>query len=114
MTTEAPILILFTTNCMSMGYVATPSTRAVNGGVIREKPEESAGQPLAMRRPAAKPDAKRLYNDVARRSSAAFPTVSRGRILAAKIGANRPNVPSTHTKTGRRGPRRGGLGPVAG
>ena len=87
MTTEAPILIFFTTNYMGTGYVATPSTRAVNGGVIREKPEESAGHPPAMRRPAAKPDAKRLHNDVARTSSAAFPSVSRGRFLAAKIGA---------------------------
>src|SRR5437660_12933117 len=86
MTTEAPILIFFTTNYMGTGYVATPSTRAVNGGVIREKPEESAGHPPAMRRPAAKPDAKRLHNDVARTSSAAFPSVSRGRFLAAKIG----------------------------
>ena len=45
MTTEAPILIFFTTNYMGTGYVATPSTRAVNGGVIREKPKESAGHP---------------------------------------------------------------------
>ena len=90
MTTEAPILIFFTTNYMGTGYVATPATRAVNGGVIREKPEESAGHPPAMRRPAARPDEKRLRNDVARRSSAAFPSVSRGRFLAAKIGANVP------------------------
>jgi hypothetical protein len=41
-----------------------------------------------MRRPAARPEAKRLHNDVVRRSSAAFPSVSRGRFLAAKIGAN--------------------------
>ena len=87
MTTEAPILIFFTTNYMGTGYVATPSTRAVNGSVIREKPEESAEHPPAMRRPAARPDAKPLHNDVARRSSAAFPSVSRGRFLAAKIGA---------------------------
>src|SRR5256884_4408333 len=73
---------------MGTGYVATPSTRAVNGGAIREKPEESAGHPPAMRRPDTKPDAKRLHNDVARTSSAAFPSVSRGRSLAAKIGAN--------------------------
>ena len=45
MTTAAPILILLTTNYTGMGYVATPSTRAVNGGVIREKGEESAGHP---------------------------------------------------------------------
>ena len=53
MTTAAPILIFFTTNYMGTGYVATPSTRAVNGGVIREKAEESTGHPTAMRRPAA-------------------------------------------------------------
>ena len=97
MTTEAPILIFFTTNYMGTGYVATPSTRAVNGGVIREKPEESAGHPPAMRRPATRPDAKRLHNDVARKSSAAFPTLSRGRFLAAKIGANaRREPPEVH------------------
>jgi hypothetical protein len=94
MTTEAPILIFFTTNYMGTGYVATPSTRAVNGGVIREKPEESAGHPPAMRRPAAKPDAKRLHNDVARTSSAAFPSVSRGRFLAAKIGVSAGRCPA--------------------
>ena len=86
--TVVPILTFFTTNYMGTGYVATPSTRAVNGGVIREKDEKSAGHPPAMQRPAARPDAKRLHNDVARRSSAAFPSVSRGRSLAAKIGAN--------------------------
>ena len=69
------------------------STRAVDGGVIREKDEESAGHPPAMRRPAARPDAKRLHNDIARRSSAAFPSVSRSRSLAAKIGANRHDSP---------------------
>jgi hypothetical protein len=92
MTTEAPILIFFTTNCMGTGYVATPSTRAVNGGVIREKPEESAGHPPALRRLAARLDAKRLHSDVARRFSAAFPSVIRGRFLAAKIGAKFPSV----------------------
>jgi hypothetical protein len=90
MSTEAPILISFTTNYMGTGYVATPSTWTVNGGVIREKPEESARHPPAMRRPAARPGAKRLHNDVARRSSAALPSVSQGRFLAAKIGANGP------------------------
>ena len=59
-----------------------------HGGVIREKDEESARHPPAMRRPATRPDAKRLHNDVARTSSAAFPSVSRGRFLAAKIGAS--------------------------
>jgi CheY-like chemotaxis protein len=78
MITAAPVLTFLTTNYMGMGCVATPSTRAVNGGVIREKDEESAGHPPAMRRPAATPDAKRLHNDIARRSSAVFPSVSRG------------------------------------
>ena len=41
----APVLTFFTTNYMGAGYVATPSTRAVNGGVIREKDQESAGHP---------------------------------------------------------------------
>ncbi len=86
--TAAPVLTFFTTNYMGTGCVATPSTRAVNGGVIREKDEKSAGHPPAMRRPAARPDAKRLHNDVARRSSAAFPSVSQGRSLAAKIGVS--------------------------
>ena len=45
MTTAASILIFFTTKRMGTGYVAIPSTRAVNGGVVREKGEESAGHP---------------------------------------------------------------------
>ena len=89
MTIASPIPIFFTTNYMGPGYVAAPSTRAVNGGIIREKGEESAGHPRAMQRPTARPDAKRLHNDVARRSPTAFPSVSRGRFLAAKIGAKR-------------------------
>ena len=88
MITAAPVLTFFTTNYMGRGHVATPSTHAVNGGVIREKAEESAGLPSAMRRPAARPGAKCLHNDVARRSSAAFPSGSRGRSLAAKIGVS--------------------------
>ena len=87
MTTEAPILIFFTTNYMGTGHVAVPSTLAVNGGVISEKGDESAGYPPSCAETAARPDAKRLHNDVARTSSAAFPSVSRGRFLAAKIGA---------------------------
>ena len=50
MTTAASKLFFFTTNYMGTGYVAAPSTRAVYGDVIREKPEESAVHPLAMRR----------------------------------------------------------------
>lgn len=99
MVTAAPVLTFFSTNYMGTGCVATLSTRAVDGGVIREKDEESAGHPPAMRRPAPRPDAKRLHNDVARRSSAAFPSVSRGQFLAAKIGANGPALGVTNLTT---------------
>ena len=67
MTTEAPILIFFTTNYMGTGYFATSSTRALNGDVIREKAEQSARHPPAMRAPATRPDEKCLDNDVARK-----------------------------------------------
>jgi hypothetical protein len=106
MITAAPVLTFLTTNYMGTGCVATASTRAVNGGVIREKDEESAGHPPAMRRLAARPAAKRLHNDVVRRSSAAFPSVNRGRFLAAKIGANRTATPA-HAGTSVHIPTRG-------
>lgn len=57
-TTAASILIFFTTKRMGTGYVAIPSTRAVNGGVVREKGEESAGHPPVRQRHAARPDVK--------------------------------------------------------
>jgi hypothetical protein len=59
------------------------------------------------------PTQKRLNNDVARRSSAAFPPVSRGRFLAAKIGANpcRGSARSGSPARTRRGRWAAGLSP---
>ena len=64
--TAAPVLSFFSTNYMDTGCVATPSTRAVNGGVMREKDEESAGHPPAMRRPRCEARRKAPAHDVVR------------------------------------------------
>jgi hypothetical protein len=86
--TAAPVLTFFSTNYMGTGCVATcghvrsmAASSARRMRSQRDIPQLCGGPPRG-------PTQSACTTTLRRRSSGAFPSVSRGRFLAAKIGAN--------------------------